>query len=1743
MNRLKAKYVYALFLPLTLFVLLIPATKLVHSYSKPSLNSKVDKPATSPQLNDVNLPLVFEANQGQSDSRVRFLSRNRGYNLFLTQREAVLSLTPQQTNSSSKAASSVIKIKPEGANPLAVIEGQDLLETKSNYLVGHDSNQWHTDIANYARVAYRSLYPGIDLLYYGNDRQLEYDFRLSPQADASQIRLNIQGAKSIRIDRNGDLLIDTPAGLLRQLAPQSYQDVDGRRQEVQSRYVLIDKQQVGFALGEYDHNQPLVIDPVLNYSRLIGGTGVYGEWGKAIAVDSSGNMYVTGETASANFPVTAGAFQTTHGGGEGSIPYDVYVAKINPSGGGVVYATYIGGASNDVSKSIVVDAAGHAYVAGETNSTNFPVTAGAYQTTRRGGWDAFVTKLNASGSALNFSTYLGGTSHESEYGLAVDATGNIYLAGRTASANFPIAVGAFQPARNTEFNNPESYDGFVTKLNPTASALIYSTYLGGSRDEYLWGLAVGSDGSAYVTGSTYAANFPTTAGAYQSVKAAPNDNFDDDIFVTRLNPSGSSLLYSTFIGSVGSERSSAIALDASGNAFITGLTSSATYPTTAGAYQTVYPGAPLSTTKCVVTKLNATGTALVYSTFLGGANGDEGSGITVDATGNAVVVGSSDSPGFPTTADAFQRQKNDKRDGFLARFNATGSQLLYSTFFGDNDFDRVMAVVVDGQSTAYFTGATTSSQFPVTEGSSWNLGGSNHSDVFVAKLSFNQSGFSISGQVTNDLGNPLINVPVIVTGSLTHTVYTDETGHYSINNLQGGGRFTVEASRPGATFTPSSQTISNISQNEVVNFSGPSPLFISGRITDSNGIGLFTQVNLAGPTTTSTYTNGDGYYAFGYLPAGGSYTVTPDNFLYSFAPASSSVANLDGDKVFNFTGTPPPNISGRITDENGYSVSNVTVTLTGTYTRYATTDYNGQYLFYNVQRGGNYTATPSYYPNMTFSPASQSIQNITSDQTFNFTLLFPLMLNGRITDSYGSGIPNVQVALTGTTSTTVYTGYDGSYTFFDLPRGGSFTVTPTHAFYDFTPASATVNDMQASTTKDFTAAPKQFTISGQVATAFGTLSGVTVTLSGVSSATTQTDSNGNYSFTGLIVGGYYTITPSKLGYSFTPASRDFPGLSENSTANFQAQFNGLTISGHLSEGTTALSGVSVALSVDGLSGGSVQTDANGNYSFTMLQPGATYTITPTLTHYSFTPASRDFPNLSANETADFSGTRLTHTIGGRVTDSANAGQGGVTVTLTGGQSASTQTNASGNYSFAGLPAGANYAVTPSKTHYSFSPASRSFDNLSANQSGDFTATLLRYDISGRVVDAGGNSLAGVNVALGGAQSGSTTTDANGNFVFASLPAGGNYTITPAKQFYVFNPASQSFNNLSGSQTANFTGTLLTYSITGRVTEGSAGVAGVTIALGGSQSGSLQTDAAGYYTFTGLPAGGNYTITPSHPFFTFLPVFNSFTSLSQNQNANFNAVRLTYQVSGLVRNVCLQAIAGVTLTLSHDGINVTAQTNASGAYQFNGVPAGFNYSLTPSLSGYSFNPFSATFPGLTANQTANFTGTPPPSTSTVQMTADAYVRAGSNAGNNFGTSTQLIDRLASSANNTYETYVTFDVGQLCTVANVKLRLFGKLSSNGNLPVAAYAVSNTSWTETGITWNNKPATGAQLTTTTITSTANAWYEWNITSYVQSELAAGRRIISIALKGTSVTNNDATFNSRQAASNKPEVSITNP
>jgi hypothetical protein len=420
---------------------------------------------------------------------------------------------------------------------------------------------------------------------------------------------------------------------------------------------------------------------------------------------------VTGITSSTNFPTTAGASQTTNQG-----VVDAFVTKLNPAGSGLLYSTYLGGSDYDQALGIAVDVAGDAYVTGYTFSRNFPITAGAFQTTNPGTSYAFVTKLNPTGSGLLYSTYLGGEATFAN-AIAVDDAGDAYVTGRTY-ANFPTTVGAFQTTTQG------SYDAFVTKLNPTGSGLLYSTYLGGTDYDVGNGIAVNAAGDAYVTGTTYSTDFPITAAAFQ-----PTGSYD--AFVTKLNPEGSGLLYSTYLGGSSYDYGNGIAADAAGNAYVTGYTYSPDFPTTAGAFQTTYHGSY----DAFVSKLNPAGTGLFYSTYLGGSNTDAGQGIAVDAAGDAYVTGYTASTNFPTTAEAFQTTNQSSYDAFVTKLNPAGSDVLYSTYLGGSGNDFGYGIAVDAAGAAYVAGVTNSTNFPTTLGAFQTTNQGSY-DAFVTKLAF-----------------------------------------------------------------------------------------------------------------------------------------------------------------------------------------------------------------------------------------------------------------------------------------------------------------------------------------------------------------------------------------------------------------------------------------------------------------------------------------------------------------------------------------------------------------------------------------------------------------------------------------------------------------------------------------------------------------------------------------------------------------------------------------------------------------------------------------------------------------------------------------------------------------------------------------------------------------------------------------------------------------------------------------------
>ncbi len=690
------------------------------------------------------LPLGFEANRGQSDGAVDFIARGAGYSLFLKPTEAVFVMVGQsgkQSKNSSghpaekKAANSlarqsaVLRMKLIGANSKSSSEGAEEQAGKVSYFTGDDESKWRTDVPTFGRVNYKQIYPGIDMTYYGNQRQLEYDFVVAPGADSRQIALAFGGAKKVEVEAaSGELIITTSGGAqLRQHKPVMYQEAAGGRKTIEGGYAKTGRKgEIGFRIGAYDRTLPLIIDPTLVYSTYLGGSG--GDGGVGIAVDAQGNAYITGVTDSTNFP-TKNPLQATNGGGGGN--RDAFVTKLNAAGDALVYSTYLGGSGDDVGSSIAVDAQGNAYITGYTSSTNFP-TKNPFQATIGGAHDAFVTKLNATGDALVYSTYLGGRDGDFGYGIAVDTQGNADITGYTTSTNFPTK----NPFQATFGGG----DAFVTKLNAAGDALVYSTYIGGSGNDEGYGIAVDAQGNAYITGYTKSTNFPTK----NPLQATFGGN--QDAFVTKLNAAGDALLYSTYLGGGGDDYGYGIAVDAQGSAYITGNTTSTNFPTK-NPFQPTYGGnsgggggfdGEFDTIRgdAFVTKLNAAGDALVYSTYLGGSGDDGGVGIAVDTQGNAYITGYTTSTNFPTK-NPLQATNGGGyyfgTDAFVTKLNATGDALLYSTYLGGSGDEGGVGIAVDTQGNADITGYTESGNFPTKNPLQPTNG---NGDAFIAKISF-----------------------------------------------------------------------------------------------------------------------------------------------------------------------------------------------------------------------------------------------------------------------------------------------------------------------------------------------------------------------------------------------------------------------------------------------------------------------------------------------------------------------------------------------------------------------------------------------------------------------------------------------------------------------------------------------------------------------------------------------------------------------------------------------------------------------------------------------------------------------------------------------------------------------------------------------------------------------------------------------------------------------------------------------
>src|SRR5712664_2064757 len=772
----------------------------------PSPASKISATKGDPKWGAAygKLPLSFEENQGQSAREVRYLSHGSGYELFLTPQEAVLALqsnvphdfsplhrmaTHRDLRKARRAGQvTAIRMRLEGANPDARIAGMDKLPGRTNYFIGNDPNQWHTDVPSYAQVRYSGIYPGVDLVFYGNQGRLEYDFVVAPGADPKAIAMKVDGARKMRINLHGDLVLSVAGGEVELLKPVVYQNVNGERREIAATYTLTGNNRAAFNVGSYDRSQPLILDPVLNYSTYLGGSA--GDVGFAIAVDGSGNAFIAGETFSTNFPPGTKVYSSTSPSPNNGASF---VAELNPAGTQLLYSTYLAGSNTNSLESangIAVDSGGKIYVTGGTFSNNFPTTSSGFKNGTNTGninGTSYIAKLDpaASGAAsLLYSSYIGGTNGTASFGgdfgqaIAVDANGIAYVVGYTDStasttnppplANFPI-VNGFQATLNSTNGN-----AFLAKIDTTKSgsaSLLYSTYVGGAGanalalgglgfGEEAFGVAIDANGNAYLAGVTSSTDFPTFGNAYQPNH--PPGNTKDTAFVTQIDTTkigALSKIYSTYLGGATFDLALAIALGPGNVAYVTGNTTSNDFPLTPkpGAFDTGVVASGKAFVSLIDTTLAAV-PSLKYSTFLGGTGGNTGYGIKADAAGNAYVAGATSSADFPFPPKAsivggFEATypAGAASVGFISKLNPAGggsTDLLYSTYFGGTGIagngDRILAIAIDTSTpaNAYVTGQTFSSTtsptpfpiFPTTAPAAFQPTLNGTSDAFVAKL-------------------------------------------------------------------------------------------------------------------------------------------------------------------------------------------------------------------------------------------------------------------------------------------------------------------------------------------------------------------------------------------------------------------------------------------------------------------------------------------------------------------------------------------------------------------------------------------------------------------------------------------------------------------------------------------------------------------------------------------------------------------------------------------------------------------------------------------------------------------------------------------------------------------------------------------------------------------------------------------------------------------------------------------------
>ena len=1479
-----------------------------------------EMPATDPSLTARvadrfgRLPLSFEANRGQIDQTVKFLSHGPGYHLCLTANEAVLTLRkPQPRGTDTKVREgSVVRLKMIGANASPQVEGQDELPGKVNYFTGNDPEKWQRNVPTYRKVNYKDVYPGIDVVYYGNQRELEYDFVIAPGGNPKLIKFTVEGADKIRLDETGNLLLNLKHGEVRLNKPVIYQLTDtGSRREIKGDYV-IKGNEVRFKVQAFDSGKPLVIDPVLSYSTFLGGGD--SEQAFSIAVDSQGSAYVTGSTEGGTFPTTVGAFKTTINSS------GAFVSKLDPTGSTLVYSTYI--STSATGRSIAVDASGNAYVTGNTASSDFPTVnafktssnfykttdsattwknnnsgivgdvltlalapnapnviyagtpSGPYRSTDGGAtwtrtpltglntfpqasamavdptnssvlyagfpngsiykttdggnnWSVLNNAVNfitpfcivfdpvtpstmyvgsvvggfkstdsgATWTAMNFGTtpfspnvraiavdptapatvyagtlstgifkstnagstwtpmnngmgpnsvlsiaidpsntstiYVGhdsqGRAHKSTDGAAswtpvnngfptsavmamVATPSAVYAAtdgagivkttnGGTSWTNASAGLGilraralAVHPTDPTILfasgNATNSGDAFVTELNPSGSGLLFSTLLGGTNDDAASGIAVDGNGNIYVAGSTFSTNFPTV-NAFQSNLSSTQGCGDG--FVTKIDSSAPSYVFSTYLGGTGCDHVNAIALDTSANVYVTGATDSTNFPL-ANAFQGTLVG---FFGDAFVTKLTTSG-ALVYSTYLGGSTGDLGNGIAVDASGNAYVVGSTSSVNFPTL-NPIQATIIGGAEVFVTKINSQGSGLVYSTFLGGTGADFGNGIAVDSTGNAYVTGITNSLEFPITAGALRTRSPIYKSIDGAANWSNDNYGFAAEA-VLDIVINPL--QPWILYAGTGNGVFKSTNAGRTWSAVNNG----LNARRISAI---------------VIDPLTPSTLYVAGSdVNNSNNNGV--------------YKTTDG---------GSSWNVRKTGL------ANSSVISLAIDPV-----TPATLYAGPV----------------------------GSSIHKTINGADNWTATttpPSFAASLAVDP-------------FNHTTVYAAELSsaGGVFRSTNSGATWQSVSLNQTGSNAQWVGIS------PLTAGLLYTATSTGIFkstdggdnWSAVPSLSgstgkIVFDPVSSSTLYFLAPASESSL----------LHGV---LKSTDNGQTWVPMNKGLNEPSAHVLAIDPLKPSTLHAASTPVSDDDAFVTKINPAG-----SALVYSTFIGGSPTPF-----FLPVNA-QGFGIAVDSTGNAYVTGLAFSSDFPVTPG----AYQPLNR------GGTEAFISKLSMSYLISGHVLDGSNAPVAGVEVVLTDGPSiTSLTTEGDGFYVFSRLREGGSFTVSATKPHFTIAPSSQIFNNLNSDQVLDFTATATNasfFTISGQVTE-NGVGLPGVAITLSGSQPGQRTTDSNGNYSF-ELAGGGNYTVTPSSLGFTFTAPSQTFNNLSAPQTANFTATRQNFVVT------------------------------------------------------------------------------------------------------------------------------------------------------------------------------------------------------------------------------------------------------------------------------------------------------------------------------------------